>query len=303
MALYRQRALDIINPKTEMHYAILSGYPNTTFPHSHDFFECSLQVKGNQVFKINDHKYKIKEGSLILIRPNDVHSRRYVTKGNHINIAFYSGIAKSLFDYLGEGYPTDKLLKSSTPPFVMLNRQELNHVRDRMRELYAISLTNATLQRTMLRTLIMDIFVNYFARCVAETSGEEDWFGNLLHEMERPAHLTEGLPALLRLSGYTHEHLCRVFKQRIQSTPTAYVNDLRLNFAANYLIHSDLDITDICFHSGFNSISHFYHLFNQKFSLSPRQFRLEETRRANDGKFYVSSTNNKGEKEAIIIDP
>ena len=277
MTLHIQKEEDIINPSTEMHYAISSGYKNTFFPHAHDFFECSLLLQGDQTFSIQSDEYLLKEGSLVLIRPNEVHSREYVSAGSHINIAFSTEIAHGLFAYLGDGFPSKQLLEMRKPPFILLAPNERRRIQKRMNQVNAISFTNTTLQRTLLRTLIMDIFVQYFSRCITASADTEDWFDRLLYEIERPENLVEGLSALLVRSGCTHEHLCRLFKQRVGMSPTEYINDLRLNYAANYLLHSDISITNICYNAGFNNLSHFYHLFSKKYGTSPRRFRLLES--------------------------
>lgn len=274
MKTFRQQEIDIIDPNTEMHYAILSSFQNTDFPHSHDFFEFFLIVEGSQELICNQYSMDLGSGALVLIRPNDIHSRRYLKSGYHINIAFSSAIARALFDYLGDGYPSEVLISPDTPPpYVMLNQTERERIERRMKELYTVSLTDLSLQRTKLRTLILDIFVHYFSRCSHRQQTGEGWFENLLQEMEKPSNLSEGLPALLRISKKSHEYLCRIFRQYQDLTPTQYINDLRLNYAANFLIHSDLPILDICMMAGFDNLSHFYHLFRKKYHMTPRQFR------------------------------
>lgn len=273
MEIFRQLESEIINPDTEMHYAILSSFQSTKFPHSHDFFEFFLLMEGSQELVINEQSLSLNPGALVLIRPNDVHSRRYTSGGFHINIAFSSSIARSMFDYLGNGYPSRELMDSKLPPYINLSHTESKRVQGRMRELYAVSLMDTNLQRTKLRTLILDIFVQHFARCIEQSSSCATWFEHLLLDMERPENLSAGLPAMLELSQKSHEYLCRIFRRKLNCTPTQYINDLRLNYTANYLIHSDIPILDICMTAGFENLSHFYHLFQKKYHMSPKQFR------------------------------
>ena len=56
-------------------------------------------------------------------------------------------------------------------------------------------------------------------------------------------------------------------------TPSQLVNDIRLEYAARCLMQSKAEIMDICADAGFDSLSHFYHLFRAYFGISPRQFR------------------------------
>lgn len=273
MQTFRQSETDIIDPETEMHYAILSSFQNTKFPHSHDFFEFFLLVEGTQLLHINNYSLTLTPGSLVLIRPNDVHERKYLSSGYHINIAFSAKIANAMFEYLGNGYPSQKLLHSDLPPYLVLSKAESAQIHSRMDKLYSIRMKDTNLQRTELRILIIHIFVYYFSRCFDSTLNSKNWFDSLLNEMSSPKNFTLGLPAMIKVSGKSHEHLCRIFKKNLDCTPTQYINELKLNYAANFLLHSDLAIIDICMNAGFDNISHFYHLFKNKFAMTPHKFR------------------------------
>lgn len=269
---FHEREADIINPDTEMHYAILSSFQNTKFPHSHDFYEFSLILDGTQSLEVNGNLLELPACSLVLIRPNDVHARKYLVPGSHVNIAFSSKIARAMFDYLGDGYPVGKLLDPSQPPCLVLSSSECGEVHASMDELYAIQMRDVPLQRTKLRTLILELFVHYLSRCFHPQVCAQTWLDRTLQEMGKPPNLIRGIPALIEISQKSHEHLCRVFRQSLGCTPTEYVNDLRLNYAANFLRYSDLKIIDICLNAGFDNVSHFYHLFQQKYHMPPKKF-------------------------------
>ena len=44
--VYLENEAQIIDPLTQMHYAHLSGYGNTVFPQSHDFYELMFALSG-----------------------------------------------------------------------------------------------------------------------------------------------------------------------------------------------------------------------------------------------------------------
>ncbi len=52
-----------------------------------------------------------------------------------------------------------------------------------------------------------------------------------------------------------------------------YLHNLRMKFAAAMLISSDLPITDICYASGYNTLSHFTRAFKNKYGLTPTSYR------------------------------
>lgn len=98
------------------------------------------------------------------------------------------------------------------------------------------------------------------------------WFFELTTFMSRKENFTAGLPRMLETAHMSQEHLTRVFKKYTGVTPTQYINDLRLEYAASLILDNETDISDACFLSGFNNISHFYHQFKKKYGCSPKQY-------------------------------
>ncbi len=78
---------------------------------------------------------------------------------------------------------------------------------------------------------------------------------------------------MVDISGKTKEHLSREFKKYFGITPTKFINNLKLNYSANLLTSMDESIPFISFESGFENLSHFYHLFKLKYDISPNRFR------------------------------
>jgi AraC family cel operon transcriptional repressor len=272
--LSHEDEIDVIDPNTQMHYAQLSSFEHTRFPHCHDFFEFSLILEGSQLMVVNGCDLIMDAGCLILVRPGDVHSRSYMKPGSHINVAFPAKVGNQLFEYLGDGYPSKFLLSAPIPPYIMLDETECANYHQRLDELNLVRINNVALLRTKLRVLIMDMFVHHLAQYDWMALNEENkWFRQLLAKMENHENLAEGLPKLLELSNRSHEHMCRLFQRELGCTPTQYVNDLRLNYVANALTHSNMDIIDISMNAGFENLSHFYHLFKKKFDSTPHKFR------------------------------
>ena len=65
----------------------------------------------------------------------------------------------------------------------------------------------------------------------------------------------------------------RFFKQSTGLTPSSFINELRIGFACRQLLDSDKSILDVCYDSGFASVSHFNETFRKIKGLSPRKYR------------------------------
>lgn len=273
MKFNKKKSSYILDPKETIVYTIQSSYNGTVFPHSHDYYELFLIVNGTQYLEINSKEILLKESSLGLIRPNDVHTRRFLEEGIHINIAFPTRTANSLFRYLGEGFPKENLLNPQTPPIVVLSKLEKTFVRERFEMLNFVDVSNTESTETSLRILLFELMTKYFITIPSTKMSIPAWLKTTLDEMNKLENFVVGVPFLIKTSNMTHEHLCRSFKKFLNVTPTEYINDLRLNYIANMLIHSDTEIMSIGLDAGFDNTSHFYHLFKKKFKTTPAEYR------------------------------
>ena len=66
----------------------------------------------------------------------------------------------------------------------------------------------------------------------------------------------------------------QVHRVRLVDTATALINELRLTRAAAELKMTDLPIVRIAAECGIANLSHFYRLFNARFGVTPRRYRL-----------------------------
>ena len=76
------------------------------------------------------------------------------------------------------------------------------------------------------------------------------------------------------IANLTVPSFCRYFKKMTHMTFTDFLNEFRINNACK-LLHTNLVISDVCFESGFNNVSHFNKTFKHFKGKSPREYRKE----------------------------
>ena len=81
------------------------------------------------------------------------------------------------------------------------------------------------------------------------------------------------LETLADLIGMTPVAFSRFFRQRTGRSLSDYIIDIRIGTAARLLVDSEQTVAEICFDSGFNTISNFNRLFRKKKGCSPKEFR------------------------------
>ena len=268
---------DYFNNAVEMHYALLQSAENIgPVLHAHEFFEVFLLLEGSIRHLINGKSIVLSNGSLTFIRPRDAHQFRPVRGSNcqMINLAVSQKTVNDLFAYLGNGFPSQLLLEPMLPPTINLTKPIKFQTRQRFERLNAIPLDESASKRTALRILLFEL-VTQFAQ-LAKSSNDSavpSWLNSACEAMHRPENFSLGLPRLVELSRVSSEHLARTMQKHLNQTPTHFINQIRLNYCANQLIHGDRPIIDIGSEVGFESLSYFYKLFKLQYNDTPKRYR------------------------------
>ena len=80
------------------------------------------------------------------------------------------------------------------------------------------------------------------------------------------------------LANKSHEHLSRSFKKYLKKTPTSFICELRLNYAANLLSTTDNPIIQIAYETGFDNLGYFFNKFKEYYNTTPSKFRANNKR-------------------------
>jgi AraC-like DNA-binding protein len=67
--------------------------------------------------------------------------------------------------------------------------------------------------------------------------------------------------------------LCRFFKMNTGLTIFEYLNKIKTDFACKLLMDNDLSISEVCYDSGFNNLSHFNKQFRKITGVPPSEYR------------------------------
>ena len=67
----------------------------------------------------------------------------------------------------------------------------------------------------------------------------------------------------------SRSYLARLFKQHLQMTPTAYINNEKLHYAAELLQNTNMNISEVAAYLGYCDVFYFSRLYKRTFGLSP----------------------------------
>ncbi|MEX1010502.1 MAG: AraC family transcriptional regulator [Balneolaceae bacterium] len=79
------------------------------------------------------------------------------------------------------------------------------------------------------------------------------------------------------IANYSPAAFCHFFKQRTRKTFTQFLNEVRVSQACKLLRNTDLNVSQICYDSGFNNVSNFNRQFKKVTGLSPTAYLKKYT--------------------------
>ena len=225
-------------------------------PHFHDYYEIFIVLDGRIKHVVNNKEFILNPRDIVFIRPDDIHDHIALDgkSFSRLNITFLAETAKELFNYLGNGFPSDILISEEFPPTVHLTAEEANSIDLKMKNIVALPSENTELLKSQLRILLFDIFTNYFS-ATKSSSNCPVWLQELCFNMQKIENFSEGTEKMYSLCTKSREHLSRSIKKYMNTTVSEYINNLRLNYISSMLKNSDHNIIEIVFDSGFNNIS------------------------------------------------
>lgn len=109
-----------------------------------------------------------------------------------------------------------------------------------------------------------------------ETSTKEsEKINHIFNYVKENYTMSISLEEIADVASMTVPAFCRYFKKMTRKTFTEFVNEYRIAHAAKLLHEKQMSISEVCYSSGFNNISHFNKLFKAFFGKTPSVYREE----------------------------
>lgn len=261
-------------------------HPRYTRPqiHRHNYFEVNYVVSGQGKFIFEKEERIMGEGEVCIIAPSSRHD--FLIEDD--STVFTICIRPSTFDAVFFSLMSRKDLLSCFFRTILQGKEHTN---------YLLFFTKNSpclkhcIHNMMIESSRSDMYsnsccvsnVNLFFSSVLRNYSETLQFYNyqmgtdfsLVLKYIQHNYQTVSLSSLANLFHYSEPHLCTLIKQNTGCTFTDLIKRLRLSDAMDYLMNTNLKISEIADRIGYNSADHFSRVFRGTFRMSPQEYRKQ----------------------------
>lgn len=245
-----------------------------SFLHTHDFYEIFLVTEGRLIHQVNGREVPMARDSLGLVLPEDVHCYRRTgsTPARLINVAFPGPLfalaanAHAIFTDTDSGEVRAFRHTTNLPsPLTQALLLRLGYLTSHAGRAFHVD------DQQLLAGILMDCLT--LLRGAGEEPTAPHWLSHACEAVRQNRRFTSGIGELVALSGKSQAHVTREMRRFYGTTPSAYINSLRLDYAAHLLNTTDDSVLDILLACGFGNASHFNAQFKQMFGVTPSRYR------------------------------
>jgi AraC family cel operon transcriptional repressor len=245
-----------------------------TYPlrmHSHDFAEVFWVEGGSGVHFIQNQTQQITRGDVFFIRPEHYHGIEAAEGVTVTNLAF----PITTLHFFEQRYPEYFLWGSrgQPPRSMQLTETQIEWLIKEGDKIYRLPRKPFHVERFILNLFY---FVAAQSSIPLPPAIAPAWLKHACKEIQKQENFSIGISRFVQLAGRSAEHVTRVTREFLRQTPTDYVNNIRMVYAAEKLSMTDEEIIQISLACGLENLSHFYRLFSKHFDASPHQFRLKQ---------------------------
>ncbi len=247
--------------------------------HWHDYFEMEFFLSGEGTHILNGKTLDVKKGTIYLVSPADFHTLYEKDNANESGRLRYYNI--NFNEYALSPELRELLSEYSAPMSVVAEGKDYDILCREFEILLSEYESDAPLHEHMIQAVFERIFLTYVrilmknkSVCDEDSKPKKDSSVRYIVSYLR-LHFREPV-SLTALAGEVHltpNYIGELFRRETGMSFTEYVQRLRLNYATNLLVSSEMSVADISNESGFHSVSYFIRSFKNQNGKTPLEYR------------------------------
>lgn len=247
-------------------FACFRSLSNDYAIHSHNFFEIEILMSGSGTQVINGKKYPWVPGGICFLSPADRHEVIVEEQMKVCNISFD-------YEYVDKDTMKDIVMLGENLFYsVGVDREHFEKI--------AVMLVQANDSPLSDNDKYMLLLLNAFLMKLKSLSSNIPNLNNQIPTIKQALlYMHSNFNSKITLGDIANTvhlspaYFSELFRQKMQITVSQYLLELRIDYAKKLLDSTNDSITDICFASGFTSLSNFMKIFKKITNTSPLKYR------------------------------
>ena len=226
--------------------------------HSHPYAEIIITTQGEGTTIVEENRFEIKKGSVLLIPPQVKHS--------HESVQGFSDISIQVDELCDELILDTAILFLDTADVLITLANMIHH--NYIQKEFNYKTINQKLLESMYEYII-------------RLKGKQytyDFVWKLKESMaENVSNTSFNIVKATKEFGVSFEYMRHCFKEELQVTPLAYLTGIRIQQARRLLEHNrGYKIAEVAHMCGYNDPYYFSKMFKKIVGMSPKEYRLKK---------------------------
>lgn len=246
--------------------------------HCHDFWEICLVLRGNSMQRFLDRSEPMQQGSVYILRPQDVHcitpdklerpenmqSSPYVHCDIYVPIDKMKRICATIDVNL-----YDRLFTRTRPLSALLSVNEINRLESTINFYGSLNDDFDGIHSVIVSHILCSVIENQ--RTAQSTYPA--WLSSLLVNLDCEDFMTKSVREIIDTTGYNQSYLCRQFKRYTNQKLVEYIHKRKCSYSIHFLSDPNVSISQIAQRLHFTDESGYIQIFKQIYGMTPGQWR------------------------------
>ena len=247
----------------------------STALHWHEYCEIELILEGKMIHHLNNSSSIVEAGNIYLLTPADFHQIEPLGPLKVMNITFKESLIPTEFldVFMGKRQAVNIQLSQDTFEYLTV-------ITEKIYEEFRRERAHSTCYiKSLLNCLFAEISYAYPVSNESYKEYMSDPIRRALMYIYCNFRDNPSLHNVAEVSGLCDNYFSETFHKATGEKFNRFLNNVKLQYAYDILINSDKPITEICFSSGFDSMTHFQREFKAKYLFSPSEVRKQKNSR------------------------
>lgn len=247
--------------------------------HWHEEVQFVLIVKGEAVFRINEHSAAVTEGEALFINSGSLHQAEDRNDSGCVYICLNASprylVPPELY-----GSCVLPFIRATNLPCLHIGGREAwgTAIREAILDIHRLISRKPPFYELQASCRLTEIWRNLIMNGLEPEYDQAEQLKSVrMKEMLDwiHAHYADKvtLEAIAAAGALSRSECCRYFKRMLKTTPMNYVTDYRLQKSKLMLRQSDLSVTEVAYLNGFSSTSNYIERFRQSAKTTPLAYR------------------------------